>query len=84
MVLCDRCGEAWHPGCAGLEALLPRCWFCSKCLEVIRAGAERGICYNKELLEYLHTGHVQDEDSLPRLEQAAQFCAVMGKGAYRC
>ena len=71
MVLCDRCGEAWHPGCAGLEAVLPRYWFCLKCLEVSLAGAERNICYEEELLKYLHTGHVQDEDLWPRLERAA-------------
>ena len=73
MVLCDRCGTAWHPGCAGLEQLPPRYWFCKDCVEVIRSGEERDVCYDDELLEYLHLGIVIDENSRPRLERAAQF-----------
>ena len=42
-------------------------------MEVIRSGEERDVCYDDELLEYLHLGIVTDENSRPRLERAAQF-----------
>ena len=71
MLLCDRCGAAWHPGCAELAELPGAFWYCAECEGAIAAGNERDLCYDRNLLKLLEYGIVEDEEERSRLLRAA-------------
>ena len=74
MVLCDRYGDPWHLGCAGLASVPRRYWFCPSCWRAISERNERDIAYDDELLDYLELGQLPDDASAQkRVQYAASF-----------
>ena len=86
MVLCDRCGDAWRLGCAGLASVPRRYWFCPSCRRAISERNERDVAYNDELLDYLELGQLPDDASAQkRVQHAASFYRYStGKGLEIC